>query len=85
MLRGLERKIMRRTNTSLRLTADIPVSLTTLTDTSGNPSESYHWRHMAAVRREWQREFWRPNANAFEMTIPEIISIERRVREELYP
>ena len=76
---------MRRNNRQLRLITDNDAGLTKLTDTSGNPSESYHWRQMAAVRREWQHEFWRPYANAFELTIPEIISIERRVRKELYP
>jgi hypothetical protein len=76
---------MRRNNSQLKLIADTPARSTRLTDTSGNPSESYHWNHMAAVRREWQNEFWRPYANAFELTIPEVISIERRVRKELYP
>ena len=76
---------MRKSNSQLRLIANSPMPSTRLTDTSGNPSESYHWGQMAAVRREWQHEFWRPDANAFELTIPEIISIERRVRKELYP
>ncbi|MEK6286201.1 MAG: hypothetical protein AABO57_10705 [Acidobacteriota bacterium] len=77
---------MIRSNRQVRLIADIPAaSSTKLTDTSGNPSESYHWRQMAAVRREWQHEFGSPYANTFELTIPEIISIERRVRKELYP
>lgn len=76
---------MRKSNSQLRLIANSPMPSTRLTDTSGNPSESYHWGQMAAVRREWQHEFWRPYANAFELTIPEIISIERRVRKELYP
>ena len=58
---------------------------TRLTDTSGNPSESYHWGHMAAVRREWQLEFWSPTVNGFELTLSEIRSIETRVRRELYP
>jgi len=40
---------------------------------------------MAAVRQEWRQEFWRPSVNAFELTVPEIISIEREVRRELYP
>ena len=76
---------MRRTNTQLRLIADISSAQTSLTDTDGNPSESYDWRHMAAVRREWKQEFWTPRVNAFELTLPEIMSIERRVRRELYP
>ncbi len=61
------------------------IESTRLTDTSGNPKESYHWRHMAAVRREWMQEFWRPYANALEPTLMEIISAEMRVRKELYP
>jgi hypothetical protein len=76
---------MRRNNTNLKPIADIPSEQTRLTDAAGNPSESYHWRHMAAVRREWEHEFWRPRVNAFELTLFEIMSIERRVRRELYP
>jgi hypothetical protein len=40
---------------------------------------------MAAVRREWQLEFWSPTVNGFELTLSEIRSIETRVRRELYP
>jgi hypothetical protein len=76
---------MRRNNSQLRLIADTSAASTKLTDTSGNPSESYHWRQMAAVRREWQYEFWRPHVNGFEMTLAEITNIETRVRRELYP
>ena len=76
---------MRKSNSQLRLIAKSPVSSTTLTDASGNPSESYHWRHMATVRREWQHEFWRPTMNPFELTLSEIVGIEVRVRKELYP
>jgi hypothetical protein len=76
---------MRRNNRQLRLIADTPAASTKLTDTSGNPSESYYWRHMAAVRREWQHEFWRPSVNGFELTLAEITNIETRVRRELYP
>ena len=83
---GLDRETtMSKTNSQLRLIEDSPAPSTRLTDTAGNPSESYHWRQMAAVRREWQQELWRPYENAFEFTIPEIISIERAVRKELYP
>jgi hypothetical protein len=64
---------------------DTPVASTKLTDTSGNPSESYHWGQMAAVRREWQYELWRPSVNGFEMSLAEITNIETRVRRELYP
>ena len=76
---------MTRNNRQLRLTADSPFPSTTLTDTSGNPSESYHWRQMAAVRQEWQQEFWHPYVNAFELSLAEITNIETRVRRELYP
>ena len=76
---------MRRNNRQLRLTADSPFPSTTLTDTSGNPSESYHWRQMAAVRQEWQQEFWHPYVNEFELSLAEITNIETRVRRELYP
>jgi hypothetical protein len=76
---------MRRNNSQLRVIASSPAPSTKLTDTSGNPSESYHWRHMAEVRREWQHEFWRPCVDAFELTLTEIRSIEMRVRRELYP
>ena len=76
---------MIRNNSQPELIANSPAVSTSLTDTSGNPSESYHWSQMAAVRREWKHEFWLPYANAFELTISEVISIERRVRKELYP
>jgi hypothetical protein len=76
---------MRRHSTNLRLIADSAVSSTMLTDTAGSPSESYHWSHMAAIRREWQHEFWHPHVDAFAMTLTEIRSIESRVRRELYP
>ena len=72
-------------NSQLELIANSPAASTSLTDTSGNPSESYHWRHMAAVRREWQHEFCRPYVNALELTLAEITGIEMRVRGELYP
>jgi hypothetical protein len=76
---------MIRTNSQQKIIANSPAASTSLTDTSGNPSESYHWRQMAAVRREWQHEFGRPYANAFELTLAEITGIEMRVRRELYP
>jgi hypothetical protein len=76
---------MRKSNSQLRLIAKSPVSSTTLTDTSGNPSESYHWRHMATVRREWQQEFWRPTMKSLELTPGERVDIEAWVRKELYP
>jgi len=76
---------MRKSNTRLKLIFESPAPSTQLTDTSGNPSETYHWRHMATVRREWQHEFWRPYVSAFELTLSEILSIESRVRRELYP
>lgn len=40
---------------------------------------------MAAVRREWQHEFWHPYGDGFELTLAEITNIETRVRRELYP
>ena len=76
---------MRRTNSQLRLTVSNPAAYSKLTDTSGNPSESYHWRQMAAVRREWQHEFRTHDINPFELSVAEIRSIEMRVRRELYP
>ena len=76
-----------RRNSQLRVIVNspAPAPFTKLTDTSGNPSESYHWRHMAAVRREWQHEFWCPPVNGFELTLAEITNIETHVRRELYP
>lgn len=76
---------MRKSNSQLRLIAKSSMPSTRLTDTSGNPSESYHWGHMAAVRREWQHEYCRPYVNASELTLSEIRSIETQVRRELYP
>ena len=76
---------MRRTDNQLRLVANSVAASAKLSDTSGNPSESYHWRHMATVRREWQHEFWRPTMNPFRLTLSEIVGIEARVRKELYP
>ena len=77
--------LMRRNNSQLRLMTDTAVASTKLTDTSGNPSESYHWMQMAAVRQEWQHEFKRPDFNEFELTLAEITNIETQVRRELYP
>lgn len=76
---------MRRNNRQLRAVVNSPAGPPKLTDTSGNPSESYHWRQMAAVRREWQHEFWRRDVNGFELSVAEIRTIEMRVRRELYP
>lgn len=76
---------MRINNTQLRLIADPPAVSTRLTDTSGNPSESYHWRQMAAVRQAWRHEFRRPYVNGFELSLAEIQNIETQVRRELYP
>ena len=81
----LDRRAIMRRNTQIRIVTDNPVRLTTLTDTSGNPSESYDWRHMAEVRQEWQHEFWHPYVDAFELTLAEITRIETQVRRELYP
>jgi hypothetical protein len=81
----LDRRAIMRRNTQIRITTESPVRLTTLTDTSGNPSESYYWRHMAEVRREWQHEFWHPYVDTFELTLAEITRIETQVRRELYP
>ncbi len=76
---------MRRNNTQLRVIVSSPAPSTKLSDTAGNPSESYHWTHMARVRREWQREFWLPYVDAFELTLADITKIETQVRRELYP
>jgi hypothetical protein len=40
---------------------------------------------MAAVRQEWQHEFWSPGENGSDMTLAEIRNIETQVRRELYP
>lgn len=77
---------MRRNNNQLNHIVDGPALFAVsakLTDTSGNPSESYNWRQMAAVRRDWQQEYWCPYVDT-ELTIPEIVSTEMRVRRELY-
>jgi len=76
---------MRRNNRLLRLIADTPAASIKLTDASGNPSESYYWTHMAAVRREWRHEFWIPYVDKFELPLAEITRIETQVRRELYP
>ena len=76
---------MRRNNRQLRLVAETTPASTKLTDTSGNPSESYNWRHMAAVRGEWRHEFWSPREHEFELGLAEITRIETQVRRELYP
>ena len=76
---------MRKTKSQFSLIVSNLTESTKLTDTSGNPKESYHWRHMAAVRGEWQHEFRHPNANALEPTLIEIMRIETQVRKELYP
>jgi hypothetical protein len=75
---------MRKTNTQLKLLAKSIAPATKLTDASGNPSESYNWRHMSAVRRAWQQEYWRPSLNSLDLSVAEIMSIEAQVRRELY-
>jgi len=76
---------MRRSNNQVRLVpARLAVSAR-LTDTAGNPSESYHWLHMATVLREWQHEFWYPDSNPLNLTRAERVAVEAMVRKELYP
>jgi hypothetical protein len=79
------RGIMRRNQSQIRLIVENSMPVSQLTDTSGSPSESYDWEHMAVVRQEWQNEFWQPSVNSFEPTLTEITSIETQVRKELYP
>jgi hypothetical protein len=81
----LNKDTMRRNNRRLKLIADGAAATATLTDISGNPSESYDWRHLAAVHREWIQEFWVPRLDVFEMSLAEIRRIELQVRRELYP
>jgi hypothetical protein len=77
---------MRRTNRQLRVIINSPTPNVNLTDTSGSPSESYNWDHLANLRREWLHEFWTPpGADNLELTFAEITSIETLVRGELYP
>lgn len=76
---------MRNTQRNLKLIDKRRAPVTKLTDTSGNPSESYNWRHMAEVRRACQQELWRSAANASNLSVAEIVNIEMRVRKELYP
>jgi hypothetical protein len=76
---------MRRTNRQLRVIINSPAPNVNLTDTSGSPSESYNWGHLANLRREWLHEFWTPRADNLELTFAEITSIETLVRGELYP
>lgn len=76
---------MRKSNSQLKLIVEGSLQSNQQTDTSGNPSETYHGGHMAAVRREWKHEFSMGYVNDFALTLPEILSIERRVRRELYP
>ena len=74
---------MRTTNNQLRIVDNSLAASTKRADTSGNPSESYHWRHMASVLRDWQHEFWRPTMNILEFTPSEKVCIEGRLRKEL--
>ena len=76
---------MRRNQSQIRLIVKNSAPPINLTDTSGNPSESYDWEHLALLRQEWQNEFWQPSVNSFEPTLTEITSIETQVRKELYP
>ena len=50
----------------------------------GNLGESY-WRHMATMLRVWQQELRRPKMSPLNLTKGERVSIEARVRKELYP
>jgi hypothetical protein len=76
---------MRKNTSHLRVIVSNPAPSTQLTDTSGNPSESYHRGHMAAVRREWRQQFCHRYVETSEMTLIEMRSIEARVRKALYP
>ena len=76
---------MRKNKGQLKVIDDAPRLPIKRTDTSGNPSESYHWGHMAAVRREWLHQFGDLRNSASDLTVIEIRSIEARVRKELYP
>lgn len=76
---------MRKSTSQLRVVISNAAPSTQLTDTSGNPSESYRWSHMAAVRREWRQQFCHQYAETSEPTLAEMRSIEARVRKELYP
>jgi len=79
---------MIKNKNQLQLIAQNRAPQITGTDTSGNPSESYHWGHMAAVRREWKHQLGQPDVtavNALEPTHSEITTTEMRVRTALYP
>lgn len=76
--------MIRRTNQLNVVVSSLAVE-TRLTDTAGSPSESYDLRHMATVLREWQHEFWQPIIMPVDLTLAERVSIEARVRKELYP
>jgi hypothetical protein len=76
---------MRKSQSQIKLIANNSVPLTKITDTAGNPSESYDWEHLALVRQEWQNEFWQPQVNAFEPTLIEITGTETWVRKAFYP
>jgi hypothetical protein len=76
---------VRNSKRQLRLMPDNPGPSTKQTDTSGNPSETYNWAHLAAVRQEWQHQIRYPYVNMLRPSETEIRSIERWVRNELYP
>jgi disulfide oxidoreductase YuzD len=76
---------MRNSQSQLRLVPGNPGPSTKQTDTSGNPSETYHWAQLAAVRQEWQHQFRYPYVNMLQPSAIEIRTVERWVREELYP
>jgi len=76
---------MRKSNRQLRIVVSNAVPSTQLTDTSGNPSETYRWSHMAAVRREWRQQFCHRYVETPSATLTEMRSIEARVRSALYP
>jgi hypothetical protein len=86
MLDGLKSTgaMMRKTN-QLNVVVSGLAAENRLKDTAGSPSESYDWRHMANVLREWRHEFWRPFIKRLDLTRAERVSIEARVRKELYP
>ena len=76
---------MKNSQSKLRLVPGNPGSSNKQTDTSGNPSETYHWAQLTAVRQERQHQFRYPYLNMLQPTSTEMTSVERRVREELYP
>lgn len=74
-----------REKSELRRIASNPALPTKLTEMPVTPGESFRLRRMVAACRGWRHLVLHQYMKLQELTPTEIVSIEARVRKELYP